>query len=154
MKMLPVQEWSAPDALMAMWGYDPMFPQAWELAKAWGFEWVTVLLRWIKTTEHPGQLYLFPIEKPDPLVGLGYHTRHGDCEELFLFKRGRGLPVLRHDISCVFYDLVREHSRKPDVVYKKLEALYGDVRRIELFARTQRPGWQAWGLEVDKFRGN
>lgn len=27
----------------------------------------------------------------------------------------------------------------------------GDLPRVELFARTRRPGWDAWGNEVEKF---
>jgi N6-adenosine-specific RNA methylase IME4 len=45
----------------------------------------------------------------------------------------------------------REHSRKPDLAYRYLEAMYGDVRRVDLFSRERRSGWTAWGLEVDRF---
>lgn len=41
------------------------------------------------------------------------------------------------------------HSEKPDEAYTALERLFGDVRRIDLFARKQRPGWTAWGDEVN-----
>ena len=84
---------------------------------------------------------------------MGYHTRGGGCEECWLFKRGRGLPVLRHDIRKEFYSPVREHSRKPDEVSNWLISLYGDVKRIELFSRTDRPGWDVWGNEANKFGG-
>ena len=47
----------------------------------------------------------------------------------------------------------REHSRKPDEVADAIVRLCGDLPRIELFARTRRPGWDAWGNEVDKFGG-
>jgi N6-adenosine-specific RNA methylase IME4 len=29
-----------------------------------------------------------------------------------------------------------------------LERLYGEVRRLDLFARRPRPGWTVWGAEV------
>jgi N6-adenosine-specific RNA methylase IME4 len=45
----------------------------------------------------------------------------------------------------------REHSRKPDEQYPALERLFGDVTRIELFARTTRAGWTAWGNQTGKF---
>lgn len=142
---------SAKNALLAMWVYDPMLPAAMTLAAEWGFEFVTVLFRWFKTTEHPGQLTLFPIEWPEPEFGLGYHTRSGGCEECWLFKRGKGLPVLRHDIRKEFFSQVREHSRKPDEVAQWLVDLYGDVDRLEMFARTRRPGWDVFGTEADRF---
>jgi N6-adenosine-specific RNA methylase IME4 len=37
---------------------------------------------------------------------------------------------------------------KPDEAYQALGRLYGDVRRLELFARRKRPGWTVWGNEV------
>ncbi len=153
MMRLPVAEWVADDALLAMWVYDPMLPAAFDLARAWGFStFVTVLFRWLKTTEHPGQLALFPIEAETPPMGLGYHSRHGGCEEIFLFKRGKGLPVLRHDIQCEFYERVREHSRKPEIVRDVfLDGLYGPVSRLEMFARQRAEGWDAWGNELDKY---
>jgi hypothetical protein len=41
----------------------------------------------------------------------------------------------------------REHSRKPDEVYERIERLV-DGPYLELFARQRRPGWDAWGREV------
>jgi N6-adenosine-specific RNA methylase IME4 len=41
-----------------------------------------------------------------------------------------------------------EHSRKPDNVFEALERLFGPVRRLELFARRSRPGWEVWGNEI------
>ena len=42
----------------------------------------------------------------------------------------------------------REHSRKPDEAYLALEWLYGDERRLELFGRRARPGWERWGNQL------
>lgn len=104
--------------------------------------------RWIKTTD--GQYRLFD-DSERLNFGLGYHTRGGGCEEVWLFKRGKGLPVLRHDIRKEFFAPVRQHSRKPDQVAGWLVDLYGDVPRVEMFARTTRQGWRAHGLEKAKF---
>jgi N6-adenosine-specific RNA methylase IME4 len=40
------------------------------------------------------------------------------------------------------------HSEKPQQIHEGLERLYADVRRLELFARRERPGWTPWGNEV------
>ena len=45
----------------------------------------------------------------------------------------------------------REHSRKPDRIAGDIVRLLGDLPRAELFARTQRPGWDCWGNEASKF---
>ena len=145
---LPVKNMVCDDALLAMWVYDPMLPDAFRVSVAWGFpKFVTVLFRWIKTTD--GQYRLF--EDSERLnFGLGYHTRGGGCEEIWLFKRGKGLPVLRHDIRKEFFAPIRQHSRKPDEVARWLVDLYGDVPRIEMFARNTRAGWSSHGNQVGK----
>lgn len=137
---LPIADMADKNALLAMWVYDPMLPAALTVAEAWGFKFKTVLFRWLKTGKN-GKL----------AFGTGYHTRGGGCEECWLFSRGKGLPVLSHSIRKEFYAPRREHSRKPDEVPGWLVDLYGDVPRVELFARTERPGWSAWGNETEKF---
>lgn len=146
---IPVRDRIDKDALLVLWVYDPMLPDAFKVAEAFGFDkFVTVQFRWLKSTD--GQYRLF--EEGERLgFGLGYHTRGGGCEEAWLFKRGRGLPVLSHGVRKEFYAPVRQHSRKPDEVAKWLVDLYGDVPRLEMFSRTQRPGWEAWGDELEKF---
>lgn len=46
----------------------------------------------------------------------------------------------------------REHSRKPDEMIPPIANLF-DGLYLELFARTQRPGWTVWGNQ-DKFTAN
>ena len=150
--MFPLREWTAKNGYVPMWVKDNMFPHAFQLAAGWGLEYVTVLFRWLKTGESRDQLALFPIEPPSTKFGMGRHTRGGGCEECWLFKFGDGLPVLRHDIKREFFAERREHSRKPDEVAGWIVDLYGDLPRLEMFARTQRPGWDFHGLETGKFR--
>ena len=46
----------------------------------------------------------------------------------------------------------REHSRKPDELYHRIERYVGgEGPFLELFARQSRPGWTTWGLEKTKF---
>ncbi len=131
----------AKNAMIPMWVYDPLFPEALKVAESCGWKFVTVLFRWLKTTANCKMNF-----------GQGYHTRGGACEEVWLFKRGKGLPVLRHDIRKEFFSPIREHSRKPDCVADWLVALYGDRPRMEMFARTRRPGWQSHGKQTRKFK--
>ena len=80
-------------------------------------------------------------------MGTGYYTRKG-CELLLLAKRGDGLHMRDHSVSEVLMAPRREHSRKPDEAKHAPERVFGPVRRIELFARERRPGWQVWGDEL------
>jgi N6-adenosine-specific RNA methylase IME4 len=45
----------------------------------------------------------------------------------------------------------REHSRKPDETYRRVEALC-DGPYVELFARQQWPGWICVGDQSEKFQ--
>lgn len=134
LRALPVSQAASKDALLVLWTVGSHLEQAVRLGESWGFKYVTDLFYWVK-----------------PVIGMGYHTRKM-VEPCLLFKRGRGLPVVSHSVRQAIHAPRRQHSRKPDEQYQRLDALYGkDLRRLELFARTQRPGWTAWGNEVDKF---
>ena len=64
------------------------------------------------------------------------------------YVKGR-MPVATHSERNVLIAPARAHSRKPDEQYAKIERLYPQGRRLELFARQRWPGWDAWGNEVD-----
>jgi N6-adenosine-specific RNA methylase IME4 len=133
LRTLPVAKLAAPDSVLALWVYGPRLPGALALITGWGFVYKSIGLVWVKTTRQ-GTVHF----------GTGYYTRKAS-EILLLATRGRGLR--RYD--CAVCDVIlaqrREHSRKPDEAAAALERLFGPVRRIELFARTVRSGWTAWG---------
>ncbi len=41
-----------------------------------------------------------------------------------------------------------KHSKKPKEVRNRIQELFGDKPRIELFARQKAEGWDSWGNEV------
>ena len=47
----------------------------------------------------------------------------------------------------LFSSRKREHSRKPDQLYEIIEQC-SPGKRLELFARRKRPGWDVWGNEI------
>jgi N6-adenosine-specific RNA methylase IME4 len=77
------------------------------------------------------------------------HTTRKDAEFCLLARRGRP-QRLAADVREVVLEPVREHSRKPAEVYRRIERFCADPR-IELFAREMRPGWVSWGDEIDRF---
>jgi N6-adenosine-specific RNA methylase IME4 len=133
---LPVCELAADDAALALWVYGPMLPKAFGVMTRWGFTYKSDLLTWLKCTQ-----------AGEPACGTGYYTRK-NTEQLILGTRGRGLRRIEHGIRQSILAPRREHSRKPDEAYEALERLFGPVRRLELFARERRSGWEAWGNEV------
>lgn len=136
---LPVRQMAAADCALVMWVVDSHFDQAIDVGRAWGFTFKTgKLFTWRKTTD----------DGERTRMGMGYWTRK-ETECAFLFTRGA--PTRK---SMGVRELIdaprREHSRKPDEQYDRIEALLRGPY-LELFARQERPGWTSWGNQVDKF---
>jgi len=135
-KTLPVADWAAPDCALFLWATDAALPQALDVLAAWGFVYKTVAFTWAKTTKDGAG---FPI-------GCGYWTR-ANPEQCLLATRGRPQRLSR-SVPQLLLGPRREHSRKPDEVYERIEALVGGPY-LEMFARTPRDGWDSWGVEVE-----
>ena len=151
MAALPVGAMMAKDSAIAMWVVGSHMDAAIELAAAWGFAFKTDLFCWLKQRlVDAQQVDLFTGDIPPPRISMGYYTRK-QKEDCWLFTRGKGLPVLDRGVRQVIVRPSEGHSRKPAEQYSRLESLFGDVPRIEMFARNTAPGWDAWGNEVGKF---
>lgn len=138
-KAFPVAELAAPNTLLWMYGTNPMLDQQIETMKAWGFEYKTAG-SWIKTTVH-GKL----------AFGTGYIFRSAS-EPVLIGTRGN--PKTSRSVRSVFFGKVREHSRKPEEGFDIAEKMMPHAkRRLELFSRSDRPGWETWGDEKGKFNG-
>lgn len=135
-KMMPVSILAADNSVLWLWATNPMLPQAFEVMAAWGFNFKTAG-HWVKRTTH-GKL----------AFGTGYILRCAG--EPFLIGT-RGAPKTTRSVRSVIEGPIREHSRKPDEVFHEAEKLMPEARRIELFSRQRRPGWAAFGNEIDKF---
>ncbi|WP_457663675.1 MT-A70 family methyltransferase [Sinorhizobium medicae] len=135
-KALPVLDLCKADAIHWMWATNPMLPQAIEVMKAQGFEYKTAGT-WLKTTVHGKVAF-----------GTGYILR--SSSEPFLIGT-RGKPKTSKSVRSGFTGLAREHSRKPEEAYKAAEKLMPGARRLELYSRTDRPGWDSFGDEAGKF---
>lgn len=144
-KRLQVADLAAPDCALFLWAVDPMLPQALEVIAAWGFTFKTVAFTWAKLK--PGRSPASMIEA-DFFTGLGYWTR-ANPELCLLATRGRPQRI-RRDVPRLLVAARREHSRKPDEAYARIERLVPGPY-LELFSRSSRPGWQAIGQETGLF---
>jgi N6-adenosine-specific RNA methylase IME4 len=148
MKAIPVEESAAPDCLLVMWVISSHIPQAIALAEAWGFTFRSLGPVWVKASA-PYQLEFFG-DAPVSDLGMGYWFRQ-QSEIALVF--GRGSPKRQSaGVRQVVWEAKREHSRKPDCVHDRVEALVGGPY-LEMFGRAPRPGWTVWGNDVDKFAG-
>jgi N6-adenosine-specific RNA methylase IME4 len=137
LKAFPVADLAAPDCILWLWATNPMLPQALEVMNGWGFTFKTAG-HWVKRNPNSGKL----------AFGTGYVLRCAG--EPFLIGT-RGKPKTSRSVRSVIEGPRREHSRKPDEAFLAAEQLVPGARRLELFSRQTRPGWDNWGMERSKF---
>lgn len=136
-KALPVSDLAEKDCALFLWVTFPLLREAWEVMAEWGFTFKTVAFVWIKLNRKSNGLFW----------GMGYWTR-ANAEICLLATRGHPKRHARN-VHQVIISHVEEHSKKPDEARRRIEALMGDVPRIELFARQSPHGWDVWGNEVE-----
>lgn len=132
---IPVRDWAADDCALFMWIIDSHLEQALSLMNAWDFKYKTIAFIWRKTGG----------------IGLGYWSRK-QAEVCLLGTRGKP-KRLSGGVRQVIEAPRREHSRKPDEIYSRVEELVAGPY-LEMFARQPWDGWDSWGNEVDKFAGD
>ncbi len=137
---MPVREFSEKDSVCLMWVTFPKLKEGIMLLEAWGFEYKTNAFTWIKKNKKATDTNFW---------GMGYYTR-ANAEICILGTKGKVLPRLSHKVHSVIESPIREHSRKPDEAREKIVELFGDLPRIELFARQESEGWDVWGNETNK----
>jgi N6-adenosine-specific RNA methylase IME4 len=125
LKAMPIP--AMDDCVLFMWSTSSHLGDAVDLVRGWGFTLKTTAV-WVK-----------------PSIGLGYLLRNRH-ELLLIATRGdipAPLPEQRPD--SVIEAPRGEHSAKPVAAYEMIERMYPDLPRIELFSRSPREGWAAWG---------
>ncbi|HIE9390562.1 TPA: MT-A70 family methyltransferase [Klebsiella pneumoniae] len=153
MKRLPVWGLAADNAVLAMWYTGTHNQEAIELAEAWGFTvrtmkgftWVKLRITKALAEGDVTNFYDFlDLLNAETRMNGGNHTR-ANTEDVLIATRGAGLERKHAGIKQVVYSPLGAHSEKPWEVRHRLELLYGDVPRIELFSRSAAPGWSHWG---------
>jgi N6-adenosine-specific RNA methylase IME4 len=120
-----------------MWCTFPYVDEQIKLFEHWGFTYKTVGFVWVKTNKH----------NDNPFFGVGHFTRAN--AELCLFGMRGKLPTASNRVSSVVIAPREQHSKKPDIVRDKIVELFGDVPRVELFARQNTNGWDCLGNDID-----
>jgi len=120
----------AKDAVVFLWTFNPYLHASFHLLEGWGLDWKWVLV-WVK---------------PGIKVGTLFRNQHEFVQVAF-----KGKPDFRYTHqSTVLEGPAREHSRKPEQFYAMVEAMFPG-RKLDMFSRENRPGWDQWGAEVGKF---
>jgi N6-adenosine-specific RNA methylase IME4 len=147
LERLPVAMIAASNAAVWSWATSPLLDQQIACLKKWGCRYVACEA-WAKgsknSTGEPGD------NSWKGGFGPGYVRRI--CAEFVLigaFGRPDWLPGCR-SLRNAFFDAQREHSRKPDSQYARVEAsVIGPY--CEIFSRSNRADWIHFGNETGKF---
>lgn len=123
------------NSILFLWTIDKYLFEAQQIAERLGYK-LHARMIWNKVTGIPA----------------AFTVRYGHEYLLYMYK-GKLLPVttdMRGKIHTVFTEKVKVHSQKPEISYEIMESLYPGVKRLEMYSRHSRPGWDAFGNEVDK----
>lgn len=118
-----------------LWTTYPCLPLGIEVIKRWGFRYSTVAFTWIKTTAHNKWH-----------IGCGNYTRANP--EICLLGIKGTMKRQSKSVRNLVISKIGRHSEKPPEIRDRIVELFGDLPRIELFARNRVDGWDAWGEGV------
>jgi N6-adenosine-specific RNA methylase IME4 len=113
-----------------LWTTHKFLPKAFDVMDSWGFSY-NCLLTWDKTYGFTPFSFMFSSE----------FMLYGQLKNKWVRPRGIG------KFKTVFTEKPRKHSQKPEITKDIITGFCGDLPRIELFARQNTPGWDAWGNE-------
>lgn len=130
-KSLPVKKIKGSNSVLFLWTINKYLEQSYAVARAWGFEPSTMLV-WDETPK-----------------GIGLGGTFTLANEYLLFCRS-GTVKAKQRVKGNHWHLPRErHSKKPDFFRDMIVNTFGDLPRLELFAREQAEGWDVFGNEVE-----
>lgn len=121
---------AADDSILFMWTTAPKLEEAFSVLNSWGFTYKTCAV-WDKERK-----------------GMGYYFRINHELLLVATKGNFPAPAPENRPDSVIRSPRGEHSKKPDEIYEIIEAMYPAASKLEMFCRSPREGWNAWGNEV------
>src|SRR3990167_7132068 len=124
------------NCVLFLWVTSPKLHEGIRLIQSWGFVYKTIGFVWIKLNKSGSGYY----------SGLGFHTNQ-NIELVLIGKRGRVERKCK-DIKQLVFAPLQRHSKKPNEVRDRIVKLYGELPRIELFARERFQGWDVYGDQV------
>ena len=124
--------------MLFLWSKPAQLKQALQLIDGWGFQYKTLGFSWLKINKDG-----------TPFFGIGYYAKSNQ-EVCLLGVKGKAHSLVKSNSVSSFVSTGRtKHSEKPHIFREKIVELFGDIPRIELFARQKTEGWDCWGNEVE-----
>ena len=140
---LPVRPLLRKSSVVFCWATCPRLNFAIHLLENWGLTYRGVAFVWVKTAKSTG----LPIGARGVRPSIVKPTTELVIAAS-LTSKGRPMPLASEAVAQVVLAPTGAHSEKPDAVMDRIEMLYPDATRLEMFARRSRAGWNSWGNEV------
>ena len=134
---LPIRNISEDSSILFIWVTFPNLLDGMKVINAWGYTYKTCAFTWVKRKKKSEGWHF----------GMGYYTR-ANAEICLLATKGKILERISHSVPQIVDEPIAKHSEKPKIVADRIVELFGDIPRIELFARDKKDGWDSWGNEV------
>ena len=129
-------------SVLFLWSTSPRLNFAIKCIRKWGLYYRGVAFVWVKTKTDGTPMKACGVRpsiiKPTTEFVLAAST----------IEKGRPLPLASEAVCQVVFAPRKQHSQKPIEVYERIEQLYPEMSKIELFARAKRQGWKRWGNEA------
>lgn len=176
LKTLPVQDVSADDSLLCLWVPSSLLAEGLELMNVWGFRQTQTFI-WVKTKKSPLESIVKKISsnldewfkdmtKPlnlsdlykiitdfnlNDILGFNMGRLFRNCHEICLVGvKGKIYDKLKNKSQrTVCLDVNTKHSAKTEILQDRLDIMFPEELKLEMFARRIRQGWTCVGNEVD-----
>ena len=119
----------APDCHLFLWTTQKYLPRSFDLLSEWGFKYICTFV-WHK----PGGFQPFKLPQYN-------------CEFIIYAHKGNPSFTETKDFMTCFCAPRAEHSAKPDYFYDTIRRVTSG-KRIDMFARKERDGFEIWGNEI------
>ena len=127
---LDVRDLCDDSSVLFLWATNPLLDVAMRVMEGWGFTYKTNFV-WVK----------------DKARGFAWWAK-SKHEILMVGTKPKSNTPVQSAESAITAKRPNEHSKKPEVFYELIETLFPNERKIEMFARNKRDGWDCWGNEV------
>ena len=117
-----------------MWTIDKFLPQAENFMQELGY-----------------QLHARMVWDKENGIAPAFTVRFSHEYLLWFYKKGKMLKPsedTRGKYTTIIREKSTEHSRKPIRAYSMLENMFPSAKKLELFARNTRKGWDSFGNEI------
>tara|TARA_R110000868_G_scaffold271022_3_gene530492 strand:- start:7380 stop:7970 length:591 start_codon:yes stop_codon:yes gene_type:complete len=129
---LKVADIADEQCVLFLWTTDAHLEVAIKALNNWGFKYKTIAFTWNKKRGFMGKWTV------------------KQCEICLLATKGTAHKLLKSFKEKSYLEEEKtKHSKKPSEFRNRIERMFGDVSRIELFAREKTEGWDVFGDEVE-----